>query len=83
MKILQILIYIDKFFNASSIAVIGASPTPGRLGHTILNNLKTNGYKGRLYPVNPKYDSILDLKSYPDIASVKGKCGPCYCAGFA
>jgi 3-hydroxypropionyl-CoA synthetase (ADP-forming) len=62
---------IDKFFNASSIAVIGASPTPGRLGHTILNNLKTNGFKGRLYPINPKYDSILDLKSYPDISSVK------------
>ena len=64
--------YIDNFFNAASIAVVGASPTAGRLGHTILNNLKTNGYKGRLYPVNPKYDSILDLKSYPDLSSIEG-----------
>ena len=62
---------LDKFFNASSIAIVGASPVEGKLSHTILNNLKTNGYKGRLYPINPKYDSILDLKSYPDIASIK------------
>jgi len=62
---------LDKFFNASSIAIVGASPVEGKLSHTILENLKTNGYKGRLYPINPKYDTILDLKSYPDIASIE------------
>lgn len=62
---------LDKFFNAASIAIVGASPVEGKLSNTILNNLKTNGYKGQLYPINPKYDSILDLKSYPDIASIE------------
>ncbi|MCL5070985.1 MAG: acetate--CoA ligase family protein, partial [Actinobacteria bacterium] len=61
---------IDKFFTAESIAVIGASPVKDRLGYVILDNLMTNGYKGRLYPVNPKYDSIFGLKSYPAIETM-------------
>lgn len=63
---------LDKFYNASSVAVIGVSPKKGKLGYTILDNLKTNGYKGKVYPINPKYDSILGLKSYPDLVSIKG-----------
>lgn len=61
---------IDKFFNATSIAVIGASPVKDKLGYIILDNLKTNGYKGRLYPVNLKYNNILGLKSYPSIETI-------------
>ncbi|MHB8280253.1 MAG: CoA-binding protein, partial [Candidatus Humimicrobiaceae bacterium] len=64
---------LDTFFNASSIAIVGASPVENKLGYTILKNLLTNGYKGRLYPVNPKYSSIQGLESYPDIASIKDK----------
>lgn len=64
---------IDKFFNASSIAVVGASPVEKKLGYTIVKNLLTNGYKGRIYPVNPKYSTIQGLESYPDIASIKDK----------
>ncbi|MHB1276533.1 MAG: acetate--CoA ligase family protein [Candidatus Humimicrobiaceae bacterium] len=61
---------LNTFFNASSIAIVGASPAENKLGYTILNNLITNSYKGRLYPVNPKYSSIQGLKSYPDITSI-------------
>ena len=64
---------IDKFFNASSIAVVGASPIETKLGYTIVNNLKTNGYKGRIFPINPKYKEILGLSAYTDIASIKEK----------
>ncbi len=64
---------IDKFFTASSIAVVGASPVNTKLGYTVLNNLLTNGYKGKVYPVNPKYDEILGLKSFPDLASIYGE----------
>ena len=64
---------IDKFFNASSIAVVGASPVETKLGYTIVNNLKTNGYKGRIFPINPKYKEILGLSAYTDIASIKEK----------
>ena len=64
---------LDTFFNASSIALVGASPAENKLGYTILKNLLTNGYKGRLYPVNPKYSSIQGIESYPDIASIQDK----------
>jgi 3-hydroxypropionyl-CoA synthetase (ADP-forming) len=62
---------IERFFNASSIAVVGASPVITKLGYNIVNNLKTNGYKGKVYPINPKYKEILGLKSYPDVVSIK------------
>lgn len=64
---------IDTFFKAASIAVVGASPVENKLGFTIVKNLITNGYKGRIYPVNPKYNIIQGLKSYPDIASITDK----------
>jgi len=69
---LQNIENIDKFFNASSIAVVGASPVENKLGFTIVKNLITNGYKGLVYPVNPKYSSIQGLQSYPDISSING-----------
>jgi len=64
---------LDRFFNASSIAVVGASPIETKLGYTIVNNLLTNGYKGKIYPINPKYSKIQGLTAYPDIASINEK----------
>jgi len=64
---------LDTFFNASSIAIVGASPVEKKLSYAILKNLMTNGYKGKLYPINPKYSTILGLESYPDIASIRDK----------
>ncbi|HAP67170.1 MAG TPA: CoA-binding protein, partial [Nitrospinae bacterium] len=46
---------ISFFFNPRSIAVIGASPIPGKLSYVILENLKKGGFLGAIYPVNPKY----------------------------
>lgn len=54
----------------SSIAVVGASPSPGKLGNTILRSLVEFGYGGRLFPVNPRAESILGMKCYPDVRSV-------------
>lgn len=45
-----------------SIAVIGASTQPGKVGHDILQNLVTEGYDGAVYPVNPKGGTILGLR---------------------
>ena len=55
-----------------SIAVIGASSTPGRVGYTIVNNLLQSRYSGRLYPVNPNIQETLGIKAYPDINAVPG-----------
>ncbi len=53
-----------------SIAFIGASSTPGKLGFDILSNIKHLGYKGKIYPVNPKGQPILGLKTYTSIRNL-------------
>ncbi len=58
-------------FEPSSIAVIGASATPGKVGHDILKNLLTEGYGGEVYPVNPKGGEILGKKTYASVKEMK------------
>jgi len=55
-----------------SVAIIGASATPGKIGHTVVKNLVDSGYKGGIYPVNPKSDEILGFKSYPSVLDIPG-----------
>ena len=55
-----------------SIAIIGASSTPGKIGHTIVKNLLESGYEGGIYPINPSTDEILDLKVYNSILEIPG-----------
>ncbi len=59
-------------FNPESIAVVGASPVPGKLSHIILESLDAAGFRGSVYPVNPKYDSVGGLKCYPSIEAIDG-----------
>ncbi len=59
---------LDTFFNPKSVAIIGASRNPEKIGHVFLNNLLETGYKGKVYPVNPKTTSIKGLRCYPSIA---------------
>jgi acetate---CoA ligase (ADP-forming) len=47
------LVTLEALFKPKSIAVIGASSAPGKLGHDILANLKNGGFAGPLYPINP------------------------------
>lgn len=61
---------LDPIFKPKSVAVIGASTAPGKLGHDILANLKNGGFEGPLYPINPKAEEILGLKVYPSIGDV-------------
>lgn len=59
---------LKAIFKPKSVAVIGASTAPGKLGHDILANLKNGGFAGPLYPINPKAEEILGLKVYKSIA---------------
>lgn len=54
----------------SSIGVIGASASPGKVGHDILKNLLTQGYGGTVYPINPKGGTILDANVYASVSDV-------------
>jgi len=61
---------LESFFNPKSVAIVGASREKNKVGHEILANLIAAGYKGDLFPVNPKADSIEGLKCYPDLQSI-------------
>jgi len=52
------------FFAPGSVAIIGASATPGKPGHTVIENILANGYAGKVYLVNPKGGEILGLPVY-------------------
>ncbi len=61
---------LSPFFSPKGVSIIGASSNPRKLSYGILENLCSSGLKGGIYPVNPKADEILGLRSYPDIADV-------------
>ena len=59
------------FFEPRSVAVIGASKTPGKAGHEILVNMQANGYAGKIFPVNPGGGGdILGLRSYRSVKEI-------------
>ena len=63
---------LASFFTPNGVAVIGASRHPGKLSHGVLRNLTDpeHGYRGPIYPVNPRATEILGRRCYPDIADV-------------
>ncbi len=61
---------LEALFKPRSIAVVGASRKPGKIGFEILRNIIEYGFKGRVYPVNPKAKEILGLKAYPSLSAV-------------
>jgi acetyltransferase len=58
---------LDKIFRPRSVAVIGASDQPGKVGHTLLYNLRTGGFSGEIYPINAKRSTVQGL---PAVAHV-------------
>jgi 3-hydroxypropionyl-CoA synthetase (ADP-forming) len=63
--------YLDLFFNAKSVALIGASPEPGKVGNSVLESLAKHEYMGKVYPVNAKgYSEILGLKAYKSLDEI-------------
>jgi acetate---CoA ligase (ADP-forming) len=61
---------LSTLLRPKSVAVVGASATPGKIGYTVVENLIKGGYKGKIYPINPTATEILDLKVYPSISAV-------------
>ena len=62
---------LDVFFNPKSIAVIGASNNPKKPPYYLVKNLIDFGYKGKIYPVNPKESKILGLDANSSILDIK------------
>ncbi|WP_419778585.1 acetate--CoA ligase family protein [Maridesulfovibrio sp.] len=61
---------MDSLFNPSSIAVVGASSVSGKIGNTILSNLLSAGFGGRLFPVNPRGGKICGLDACKNISEI-------------
>ncbi|MDC0142415.1 acetate--CoA ligase family protein [Candidatus Nitrosopelagicus sp.] len=64
---------MKKFFIPKSVALIGASSTPGKIGNSVLDTLSKQGYKGKIYPINPKQKKVFGIKCYPSLESIKKK----------
>jgi 3-hydroxypropionyl-CoA synthetase (ADP-forming) len=63
--------YMDLFFNARSIALIGASPEVGKVGNSVLESLVKHDYKGKVFPVNAKgYSDIMGIKAYKSLDEI-------------
>ncbi len=62
-----------EFFSPESVAIIGASRHPGKIGHEILWNFARGFYKGKVFPINPSSERILGLPSYKSVLNVKEK----------
>jgi len=61
---------IDAIFSPGSVAVVGASTSPGKVGHDIFANILRGGFSGTLYPVNPAAKSVLSVRAYPAIDQI-------------
>ncbi|HWD18308.1 MAG TPA: bifunctional acetate--CoA ligase family protein/GNAT family N-acetyltransferase [Verrucomicrobiae bacterium] len=64
---------LDCIFDPHAIALIGASDVKGSVGRTLLENLLRDGFKGRVYPIHPKRDTILRHKTYASLAALPEK----------
>jgi len=61
---------LDPLFSPASVAVIGASATPGKVGHQVMKNLLGGGFAGVIYPVNPSHKAVLGIRSFPSLREV-------------
>jgi len=60
-------------FEPKSIAIVGASNIPNKLGNILMRNLMSSKFSGKIYPINPKYEEVFGLKCYKNISEISGK----------
>ncbi|MCQ2738445.1 MAG: acetate--CoA ligase family protein [archaeon] len=61
---------LDKMFKPESVAVVGASNSEGKVGYIVLSNIINDGFKGKVYPINPKDDEIQGIKAYKNVSDL-------------
>ncbi|MGZ3635761.1 MAG: acetate--CoA ligase family protein, partial [Syntrophales bacterium] len=68
----EIITGMKRIFSPAGIAIIGASGDPSKLGYSTVKNIIDGGYKGNIYPINPKADEILGRKCYRSVREIPG-----------
>lgn len=61
---------LEAFFKPKSVAIVGASADPKKPGHTALKNLVSMGYQGKVFPVNPREETILGVRCYKNMLDI-------------
>ena len=62
--------YLSTLFEPKSVAVFGASDRACAVGNLVFKNMIEGGFKGEVYPINPKRDEVQGRKAYPDLKSI-------------
>jgi 3-hydroxypropionyl-CoA synthetase (ADP-forming) len=62
--------HMEKFFYPRSVAVVGASATPGKVGYSVLDSIAKHEFKGEVYPINPTRSEIMGLKAYKSLEDI-------------
>jgi len=68
----DIVTAMNRIMRPDSVAVIGASAEAGKIGNSVMKNLITGGYQGKIYPIHPKADEIMGHKAYKSVKDVPG-----------
>lgn len=70
---MRVMNELGVFFDPKSVAVIGATPTPGKVGNIVIENLYGEGYPGKVFLVNPTHKQILGMPCYPSVLDCPGE----------
>jgi acyl-CoA synthetase (NDP forming)/GNAT superfamily N-acetyltransferase len=63
---------IERLISPASIAVVGASRTPGAIGHELLRHVMEGGFRGPIYPIHPEADQVLGLPAFKSVGQAPG-----------
>ncbi len=58
---------LNAFFNPKTVAIIGATAKERSVGRALIENLTRSNFQGEVYPINPKYEELLGVKTYPSV----------------
>ncbi len=63
---------LNKFFSPNSVAVLGASRDEKKIGHIVLKNIVNSGFRGQIFPINPKAENIIGMDCYKSYDKLPG-----------
>jgi acetyl coenzyme A synthetase (ADP forming)-like protein len=69
----KIIQNLGKVFAPKSVAIVGASTTPNKIGNVLMRNFLDSRFQGGLYPVNPKHAEVFGIKCYPKVSDIPKK----------
>ncbi|MCI0504013.1 CoA-binding protein [Candidatus Micrarchaeota archaeon] len=69
----KIVSNLKSVFSPRTVAIVGASATPNKIGNVLVRNFMDSKFPGRVCPVNPKYAEIAGLRCYPSVGSIPGR----------